>query len=66
MDFDCAQPCGGSGGMQSFISDNIILVIIVLAVLFGLGYLIIKAGVKNGILAALKDPGCPLVPPCGL
>ncbi len=66
MEFDCAQPCASGSEIQRFISDNIFLVLIVLAVLYGLGYLVIKAGVKNGILEALKDPGCPIAPPCGL
>ncbi len=64
MDYDCAPPCGGGNMLQSFISDNILFVIIVLAVLFGLGYFVTKAAVKNGILEALKEPDCPLAPPC--
>lgn len=67
VDYDCA-PRGSERGTQDFISDNILLIIVVLAVLFGLGYLVGKAAVKNGILEALKEPDCPLVPPgpCGL
>ena len=64
MDYDCAPASAHGGGMQSIISDNILLIIIVLAILYGLGYFIIKAGVKNGILEALKDPACPITPPC--
>ena len=67
MDYDCAPQPAHSGSIQSAISDNILLSIIVLAILYGLGYFIIKAGVKNGILEALKDPACPIAPPpCGL
>ena len=28
MDYDCAPPCGGGNMLQSFISDNILFVII--------------------------------------
>ena len=66
MDYDCGSHA--NDGMQNFISDNILLIIVVLAVLFGVGYLVGKAAVKNGILEALHEPNCPLVPPgpCGL
>lgn len=60
MDNDCRP----SGGTQDFLSDNLLLLIIVGAVILGVLYLIIKAGVKNGILEALEAPECPLNSPC--
>ena len=72
MDFDCGSPCmpPNQPDPQKWFSDNIVLIIIVLAVLYGIGYFVAKAAVKNGILEALKDPDCPLngqmMGPCGL
>lgn len=60
MDNDCRP----SGGLQDCISDNLLLIIIVAVVIIGVMYLIIKSGVKNGILEALEAPECPLNSPC--
>lgn len=66
MDYDCGSRA--NDGAQDFISDNILLIIVALAILFGLGYFVGKAAVKNGILEALREPDCPLASsgPCGL
>ena len=65
MNCDCNPACGGTT-LQSLIGDNIVFIIIVLAVLYGLGYYVGKAAVRDGIGEALRAPDCPITPPCGL
>ncbi len=60
MEGDCMP-----SGCSNWLNDNIVMVVVILAVILGILYLIIKAGVKNGILEVLEQPDCPLIHPCG-